>query len=125
MQMILMVAVGGALGSVLRYLFVRAANQLLGPEFPYGTLGVNVVGGLVAGTLYVLLVERYASPQEWRALLLIGVMGGFTTFSAFSIDTLKLLEQSGLSMAAVNVLLNVALSLVACGIGLWLTRQWA
>lgn len=125
MQMILMVALGGALGSVLRYLFVQFANEMWGLEFPYGTLGVNVIGGLLAGMLYVLLVERYATAPEWRGLLLIGVIGGFTTFSAFSVDTLKLLEQSGLLMASANVLSNVAMSLIACGAGLWLARQWA
>lgn len=126
MQMILLVAAGGALGSVLRYLFVKMANDNFGPSFPYGTLGVNILGGLVAGVLYVLLSERYAaSAPEWRALLMIGVLGGFTTFSAFSVDTLKLLEQSGPLIASANVLSNVALSLAACGAGLWLARQWA
>ena len=125
MQMILMVAIGGAAGSVLRYLFVKLADGIWGPTFPYGTLGVNVIGGLLAGALYVLLVERYAAAQEWRGLLLIGVLGGFTTFSAFSVDTLKLLEQSGLLMASANVLSNVALSLMACSAGLWLARHWA
>ena len=125
MQMIVMVAIGGAFGSVLRYLFVKLANEIWGADFPYGTLGVNVIGGLLAGALYVLLVERYAAAPEWRGLLMIGVLGGFTTFSAFSVDTLKLLEQSGLMLASANVLSNVCLSLMACGAGLWLARQWA
>lgn len=125
MQMILMVAIGGALGSILRYLFVKLATEMWGADFPYGTLGVNVIGGLLAGALYVLLVERYAAAPEWRGLLMVGVLGGFTTFSAFSVDTLKLLEQSGVLMASANVLSNVALSLMACGAGLWLARHWA
>ena len=125
MQMILVVAIGGALGSVLRYLFVKFTGEWLGNGFPYGTLGVNVLGGLLAGALYVVLAERYSPPQEWRGLLMIGVLGGFTTFSAFSVDTLKLLEQSGPLMASVNVLSNVVLSLLTCSLGLWLARQWA
>jgi CrcB protein len=125
MQMILVVAIGGALGSVMRYLFVNLATEMWGSDFPYGTLGVNVIGGLVAGALYVLLIERYAPAPEWRGLLMVGVLGGFTTFSAFSVDTLKLLEQSGVLMASTNILSNVVLSLMACGTGLWLARQWA
>jgi CrcB protein len=125
MQIVLMVAIGGALGSIMRYLFVKLASDIFGPAFPYGTLGVNVLGGLVAGTLYVLLNERYAVAPEWRALVIVGVMGGFTTFSAFSVDTLKLMEDSGLGLATVNVLANVATSLLACGTGIWIARQWA
>lgn len=124
MQMIWMVAAGGALGSVLRYLFVKIASGWLGPEFPYGTLGVNVLGGLLAGALYVILAERITDAAEWRAFLMVGVLGGFTTFSAFSVDTLRLLEESGLMLAAGNVAANVMLSLLACGSGIWMMRQW-
>jgi CrcB protein len=123
MQMILAVAVGGALGSVLRYLFARAAAAWLGTGFPYGTLGVNVLGCLAAGGLYVLLTERLAAAPEWRALLVVGFLGGFTTFSAFSVDTLRLLEESGPGPATANVVLNLTLSLLGCAAGLWLGRQ--
>ena len=124
MQMILAVAVGGALGSVLRYLLAKAAAEWLGADFPYGTLGVNVIGCALAGGLYVLLIERLNAAPEWRGLLLIGVLGGFTTFSAFSVDTLKLLEASGAGLAATNVLLNVILCLAGCAAGFWIGRQW-
>lgn len=117
------VALGGALGSALRYLFTKGANAWLGPAFPYGTLGVNVLGCLAAGALYVMLTERVVA-AEWRGFLMIGVLGGFTTFSAFSVDTLKLLEESGAWPALANVVLNVTLSLGACVAGLWMARHW-
>lgn len=125
MSMILAVALGGAVGSVLRYLFVKLAEELFGAVFPYGTLGVNVIGGLIAGLLSVMLAERFAAVPEWRGLLMVGVLGGFTTFSAFSVDTLRLFEQTGGGAAAVNILANVVLSLLACFVGIWLARQWA
>jgi fluoride exporter len=83
-----------------------------------------VIGCLVAGSAYVLLTERLGVAQEWRALILIGVLGGFTTFSAFSLDTLKLWEESGAVMAGANVLLNMILSLAGCAAGFWIGRQW-
>lgn len=122
MQLVLAVAAGGALGSVARYLLVRVAAQWFPSSFPLGTLAVNVLGCFAAGGLYALLVERDAA-DEWRALMLVGFLGGFTTFSAFSIETLRLLEDSGSAMALSNVAASVALSLLACGLGLWLGRQ--
>lgn len=123
MSLILWVALGGAVGSVLRYVFVRLAAEWIGPAFPYGTLGVNVLGSFAAGLLYVVLVERGAEAQ-WRALLMVGLLGGFTTFSAFSVDTVRLLEESGSVAALTNVLSNSLLSLGACVVAIWLGRQW-
>ena len=123
MTTIFAVAIGGALGSVLRYLFAKAAAEWLGVAFPYGTRGVNVIGCFIAGLCVVWLVERGAAP-ELRALIMIGVLGGFTTFSAFSVDTLRLWEESGAMLASVNVLSNVALSLAGCASGIWIGRQW-
>lgn len=122
--MILLVALGGALGSVLRYLWVTAATGLLGDAFPYGTLGVNALGSFLAGALYVALIERYGAAPEWRGLLVVGVLGGFTTFSAFSVDTIRLLEESGLNMALGNIAANLVLGLLACWAAVWLARQW-
>jgi len=124
LNLVLMVAMGGAAGSVARYLFVKLAGAWLGPELPYGTLGVNVIGSLLAGLLYVVLIERVADAAEWRALLMVGVLGGFTTFSAFSVDTMRLLEESGLAFAAGNAAANLCLSLLACAVGIWMGRQW-
>ena len=124
MIMILAVAAGGALGSVLRYLFAKAVNEWTGAGFPYGTLGVNVIGCFVAGLCFVWLIERDAA-QEWRALIMVGVLGGFTTFSAFSVDALRLWEQSGAMLASANVLASVAASIAACGAGIWIARHLA
>ena len=81
MKQILAIAIGGAAGAVLRYWTSTGIYALVGRTFPYGTLVVNVAGSLLMGFLYVLLVERLALSVEWRAALLIGVLGAFTTFS--------------------------------------------
>ncbi len=124
MNMWLAVGMGGALGSMLRFALVRAATQTFGGAFPYGTLAVNVAGSFAAGLLYVVLMERFAASDAWRGLLLIGLLGGFTTFSAFSVETLRLLEVGGTGVAAANAALNLLLSLAACALGLWIGRQW-
>ena len=123
MTTILAVAIGGALGSVLRYLLAKAVNEWAASAVPYGTVVVNVLGCFVAGLCLVWLIERNAA-QEWRALIMIGVLGGFTTFSAFSVDTLRLWEQSGAALASINVLTSVVLSLAACALGAWMARQF-
>ncbi len=118
------VAVGGAVGAVARFGTVRLLTQWLGGVFPYGTLAVNVVGSLIVGILYVALVERAGAAEEWRSLLIVGLLGGFTTFSAFSLETIRLLETGGLPSALANVLLNVVLCLGCCVLGLYLARQY-
>lgn len=104
-----MVAIGGALGSVLRYLM----SVWLNGGFPYGTLVVNIAGCFVMGLLagYGAFVGQL--PEPWRVFLMVGVLGGFTTFSAFSLDVLTLAERGQPAQAALYVLLSVALSLFA------------
>lgn len=118
----LAVALGGALGSMARYGSVRALTPL-GAWLPYGTLAVNVLGSFVAGLLYVVLTERTAAGEPWRALVMVGFLGGFTTFSAFSLETLRLVETGALLPALWNVLLTVLVCLGACAAGLWLGRH--
>ncbi len=120
---VLAVAAGGAVGAVLRYGLSTGLHSWLGRSFPVGTLSVNVIGSLLIGLSYVLLVERMAVAAEWRAALMIGVLGAFTTFSAFSLETLQLLDESGAGAALLNILLNVTLCLAACWIGLSVARQ--
>lgn len=121
----LAVAGGGALGAMARFGVVRLSTALFGPEFPFGTLIVNVLGSLVAGVLFVRLTEfgSGAMDNTLRSLLAVGFLGAFTTFSAFSVDTFQLLEKSGFAAAGWNIVLNLALCLGACALGLWLGRQ--
>ena len=122
MQHIILVFIGGAVGSVFRYLVSIGMSRWLGAGFPYGTLTVNVTGSLCMGFLYVLIVERASLSAEWRSLLLIGLLGGFTTFSSFSMETLLLLQDAAWLKAGVNTLLNVSLCLFAAWVGLLLGR---
>lgn len=110
MNTILLVAVGGALGSVARYLMASSIQVASGWEFPLGTVLVNILGCFLIGLLYVWLVARPDPRHELRALLMVGVMGGFTTFSSFSLETVTLFINGSYANAA----LNVALSLIAC-----------
>ena len=121
----LSIALGGALGSVARFWLSNVVYAALGRGFPYGTLAVNVLGSLLVGLLYVLLVERFAVASEWRNLWVVGLLGAFTTFSTFSLDTLHLLQQAAYLKAVTNMLLSVVACLVAAYIGLLLGRLWA
>ena len=119
----LAVAAGGALGSALRFLTSLWVHGLLGRGFPYGTLAVNVLGCLLMGLLFELFLERFASGGVLRAAVLIGFLGGYTTFSAFSIETLNLVEQGALAKAAINVAGSIILCIGATWIGIILGRQ--
>ena len=123
MNQALVIALGGAAGSVLRYWTSLGAHHLFGRGFPYGTLAVNVLGSLAIGLFYVLLVERSSLGIEWRAALLTGFLGGFTTFSAFSLETLMLVEQTEHLKAMANIALNIVLCLVAAWMGIYAGRQ--
>ncbi len=120
---VLAIALGGAAGAVLRYGSSLGIHQLLGRGFPYGTLFVNVSGSLLMGILYVLLIERMALSPEWRAGMLVGLLGGFTTFSGFSVETLQLFEEGAFVRAAMNIILSVVLCLAAAWAGMISGRQ--
>jgi len=112
----LAIAAGGAAGALLRFWVSTGVYALLGRGFPYGTLAVNVLGSLLMGFLYVLMLERMTASPELRALVLIGLLGAFTTFSTFSIETLNLMEQADYFKAAMNILASV----IACLVAVWL-----
>ena len=123
MTQILSIAAGGALGALLRFWVSSGLHALLGRAFPYGTLAVNILGSLMMGFLYVLFLERMTVGPEIRAGLLIGLLGAFTTFSTFSIETLNLIEQADYLKAGLNMLLSVVACLSAAWIGLSIGRQ--
>lgn len=116
---------GGAFGSGTRYLVGRATLTAWGPGFPWGTLSVNIAGGLLMGLLVGALARMDDSGEQWRMLLGVGVLGGFTTFSAFSLDTIVLIERGNLGLALAYVLASVIGSVAALAIGLVTVRAVA
>ena len=123
MKALLLIAVGGAFGAVFRYGASISVYSLLGRGFPYGTLFVNVTGSLLMGVLSILFLERYSIDPEWRAAILVGLLGSFTTFSTFSMETLALLEQGDIARASLNVVLSVGVCLLAVWMGVIIGRQ--
>lgn len=119
----LAIAAGGAVGALLRFWMSNGVYALLGRGFPFGTLAVNVLGSLLMGFLYIVMIERMATGPEWRAFALIGLLGAFTTFSTFSIETLNLLEQADYAKALGNMLLSVLACVAAAFVGVTLARQ--
>jgi fluoride exporter len=124
MKLVLLAAAGGALGSLARYLVTVGAGKLLGPGFPWGTLIVNVAGCFIMGLLVGLGAARLTITDEARIFLMTGILGGFTTFSAFSADVALLVERKNFSLAALYVTGSVVLSLFAVFAGLYLIRSW-
>jgi len=123
MTRLVAIAAGGAIGAVLRYWVSTAVQGRTGTIFPYGTLTVNVVGSLLIGFLYIWLLERLAEGPAVRAFLLIGLLGAFTTFSTFSLETLNLMESGHLVKALVNVLASVIVCIGAAGLGVLAASQ--
>ncbi len=123
MSQLVYIAAGGATGALMRYWMSNGVYALLGRGFPYGTLTVNVVGSLLMGFFYVFMIERMDVSVEWRAALMIGLLGAFTTFSTFSIETLNLLESGEQLKAALNILLSVTLCIIGCWLGMIVGRN--
>ena len=114
------VALGGALGASLRYLTNVSVMRLVGPGFPYGTIVANVLGSFLMGVLVVAMARR--GGMDFAPFLMTGLLGGFTTFSAFSLDTLTLFERGEVSLAGLYVGASVFLSLAAIAVGVLVTR---
>lgn len=124
MNHILLVAVGGALGSVARYLTSLATLRWFGPGYPWGTLSVNIVGGLAIGIFAELIARRFDGSQELRLFIITGILGGFTTFSAFSLEVSTMAERGDYLWAASYILLSIVISVAAVFAGLALVRSF-
>jgi fluoride exporter len=111
----LIVGLGGALGSVLRFWLGTYVGGRLGTRFPYGTLFINITGCFLAGMVVTVLAERTHWDASWRYLIPIGFIGGYTTFSAFAYETFRLFKDGELTTAALNVMLSVVVGFA----GVW------
>lgn len=106
-----------------RYGAALGVYSIFGRGFPYGTLFVNVVGSFLMGILSIMLLERFNVGPEFRAAILVGFLGSFTTFSTFSIETLTLLEQGDFTRALLNMALSLSLCIMAVWFGVSVGRQ--
>ena len=122
MFQLLLVMLGGAVGAGARHLTGRATLSAFGPGFPYGTLTVNLMGGFAMGLLVGSLARMSVPGENWRLLLGVGVLGGFTTFSAFSLDVVNMIQRGDLGVALFYILLSVLGSIAALFAGLALVR---
>lgn len=120
MIQILAVALGGALGSLARY----GVGKLNPSDYPYHTLFVNITGSFIMGILVGLGAGAIALPEPWRTFIVIGVIGGYTTFSSFSLDTLMLIERGQVATAAGYVFCSVILSLLAIFAGVYAVKAF-
>ncbi len=125
MPSLFFVMIGGALGSGARHLTGRAMLALLGPAWPWGTLAVNLTGGLAMGLLVGGLARLPGAAEPWRLFVGVGVLGGFTTFSAFSLDVVTLAERGQAGMAIGYALVSVLGSVAALAAGLAMARSYA
>jgi fluoride exporter len=121
-QLIVVVAIGGAIGSVARYLVGVGSGKLFGLDFPWGTLIINIVGSFLIGVLVELFALKWDVSQTWRVFLTIGLCGGFTTFSTFSLDAYLLIDRGQLAAATAYMAGSVLLSIVGLFAGLQLIR---
>ncbi len=118
---IIAVAIGGSIGAVTRYLFSLWAANRFGAGFPYGTLFVNIIGCFIIGCFMTLVTERVIVNPYWRLLVTVGFVGGLTTFSSYSYETIKLLD-SGLYVACLNLFGNLVLGFMATFAGIFAAK---
>ncbi|WP_229191696.1 fluoride efflux transporter CrcB [Bradyrhizobium brasilense] len=123
-QLLAAVAIGGSLGSVARYLVAIGAGRLVGAEFPWGTLVINIVGSFLMGVFAEAFALSWNASQAMRVFLTVGICGGFTTFSTFSLDAIVLMQRGELWSAGTYIAASVALSIFALFGGLLLVRAF-
>jgi len=120
----LAIAFGGALGAVARHASVGLISDGLGKSFPFATLGVNASGSFLAGLLAWLWMGKFQLSPEWHGFLVIGFLGGFTTFSAFSIENVQLIQSGELAKAMAYMLASLVICVGAAGLGMALAAVW-
>jgi fluoride exporter len=120
---LLLVCIGGALGSGLRYVMSGAVIHWLGPGFPYGTLAVNVLGSFLIGLIQEVGTTSLLIPDTTRLLLTVGIMGGLTTYSTFSYETVRLMEAGSWHQAWLNVVVTTMTCLTVCILGIAVGRM--
>lgn len=118
------IAIGGAIGSLLRYFTSNFVNSHFKMDFPLGTMTVNIIGSLFMGFVAGYILKNNHEHNELKAFLTIGLLGGFTTFSAFSLDAINLIEKGVLSYAVIYIALSVFVSIVALLMGLYISRNF-
>jgi len=119
----LMIAIGGALGSMARFAAVGYLTPMLNFRFPIGTFIVNILGSLLIGVAYVVLVEKAVLPNEWRLFFITGILGGFTTFSAFSLEMLQMWQEGHVLISIFYPASSVVLGLLFAYVGMQLTQK--
>ena len=123
LKTLVFIAVGGAFGAMMRFLSQATVYELVGKTFPLGTLFVNVTGSFLMGLLSIFLVEKFNLSADWHLAILVGVLGSFTTFSTFSIETLVLFEQGDLFKAFTNITISIVLCIGAVWAGAFFAKQ--
>ncbi|MCK5308912.1 MAG: fluoride efflux transporter CrcB [Zetaproteobacteria bacterium] len=121
-RQLLAVAAGGAAGAVLRWLMAGAVQRYSGGAFPWGTFAVNALGSFLLGFLFVWLIERSTATELVRLALTVGLLGAFTTFSTYSYESIRLLQEGEYGLAAGNVVGQVAVCLILTWLGIQLAR---
>ena len=122
MKIILMVAIGGAIGAVARQQSNQLIMRMFGGEFPIGTIFVNILGSFIMGLLFELFATKITLSDEWRSLIFTGVLASFTTFSSFALDVALLSERNEYYYALCYIGISVVLSIGALFVGLWVMR---
>lgn len=124
MNMIFAVAAGGAIGATGRFLMGRLMLTVMGPGFPWGTLSVNILGSFLLGFIVNLMATRYSLSHIWQGFLVIGVLGGFTTFSAFSLEVALMLQKNEIGAAAFYAFGSILIGVLALFAGLYAGRAF-
>jgi len=122
MNLIIAIFLGGGCGALSRYLIIDQINKISSNSFPYGTILVNVLGALLIGIIYHLLISKIIINEQLKVFITIGFLGGFTTFSSFNLDFFKLIESGNIFLAIVYALASFLITIVAFYIGYSLTK---